>query len=77
MRKSLTLIFLLLCSVLASAQVDKKDVRRGNRQFAKAKYGDADSRPITWATTCTARGITPRPASSTSRRCGTFPRHGP
>ena len=42
MRKSLTLIFLLLCSVLASAQVDKKDVRRGNRQFAKAKYGDAD-----------------------------------
>ena len=42
MRKSLTLILLLLCSVLASAQVDKKDVRRGNRQFAKAKYGDAD-----------------------------------
>ena len=42
MRKSLTLIFLLLVSVLASAQVDKKDVRRGNRQFAKAKYGDAD-----------------------------------
>ena len=42
MRKSLTLILLLLVSVLASAQVDKKDVRRGNRQFAKAKYGDAD-----------------------------------
>jgi len=42
MRKSLTLIFLLLVSVLASAQVDKKDVRRGNRQFAKEKYGDAD-----------------------------------
>ena len=42
MRKSLTLLFLLLVSVLASAQVDKKDVRRGNRQFAKAKYGDAD-----------------------------------
>ena len=42
MRKSLTLIFLLLVSVLAFAQVDKKDVRRGNRQFAKAKYGDAD-----------------------------------
>ena len=41
MRKSLTLI-LLLVSVLASAQVDKKDVRRGNRQFAKAKYGEAD-----------------------------------
>ena len=42
MRKSLTLILLLLVSVLASAQVDRKDVRRGNRQFAKAKYGDAD-----------------------------------
>ena len=42
MRKSLTLILLLLVSVLASAQVDKKDVRRGNRQFAKARYGDAD-----------------------------------
>ena len=42
MRKSLTLILLLLVSVLASAQVDKKDVRRGNRQFAKAKYGEAD-----------------------------------
>ena len=42
MRKTLTLLFLLLVSVLASAQVDKKDVRRGNRQFAKAKYGDAD-----------------------------------
>ena len=42
MRKSLTLILLLLVSVLASAQVDKKDVRRGNRQFAKEKYGDAD-----------------------------------
>ena len=32
MRKSLTLILLLLVSVLASAQLDKKDVRRGNRQ---------------------------------------------
>ena len=42
MRKSLTLILLLLVSALASAQVDKKDVRRGNRQFAKAQYGDAD-----------------------------------
>ena len=42
MRKSLTLILLLLVSMLASAQVDKKDVRRGNRQFAKAKYGEAD-----------------------------------
>ena len=42
MRKSLTLILLLLVNVLASAQVDKKDVRRGNRQFAKEKYGDAD-----------------------------------
>ena len=41
MRKFLTIIFLLL-SVTAVAQVDKKDVRRGNRQFAKAKYGDAD-----------------------------------
>ena len=41
MRKFLTIIFLLL-SVSAVAQVDKKDVRRGNRQFAKAKYGDAD-----------------------------------
>jgi tetratricopeptide (TPR) repeat protein len=28
--------------VVGFAQVDKKDVRRGNRQFAKAKYGDAD-----------------------------------
>ena len=42
MRKSSTLILLLLVSVLASAQVDKKEVRRGNRQFAKAKYGEAD-----------------------------------
>ena len=41
MRKFLTIILLLL-SVSAVAQVDKKDVRRGNRQFAKAKYGDAD-----------------------------------
>ena len=32
----------LLVSVTAFAQVDKKDVRRGNRQFGKAKYGDAD-----------------------------------
>jgi len=41
MRKLLTVICLVL-SVSAFAQVDKKDVRRGNRQFAKAKYGDAD-----------------------------------
>ena len=41
MRKFLTIICLLL-SVSAFAQVDKKDVRRGNRQFAKVKYGDAD-----------------------------------
>ena len=41
MRKLLTVICLAL-SVSAFAQVDKKDVRRGNRQFAKAKYGDAD-----------------------------------
>ena len=41
MRKSLIVIGLFL-SVVAFAQVDKKDVRRGNRQFAKAKYGDAD-----------------------------------
>ena len=41
MRKFLMVIGLLL-SVVAFAQVDKKDVRRGNRQFAKAKYGDAD-----------------------------------
>ena len=41
MKKILTVILLLL-SVSAFAQVDKKDVRRGNRQFAKAKYGDAD-----------------------------------
>ena len=42
MRKYLTLILWLLFSVTCFAQVDKKDVRRGNRQFAKAKYGDAD-----------------------------------
>ena len=42
MRKYLTLILLLLFGVTAFGQVDKKDVRRGNRQFAKAKYGDAD-----------------------------------
>ena len=42
MRKYLTLILLLLVGVTAFGQVDKKDVRRGNRQFAKAKYGDAD-----------------------------------
>ena len=41
MRKYWTLI-LLLVGVTCFAQVDKKDVRRGNRQFAKAKYGDAD-----------------------------------
>ena len=41
MRKYLVFI-LLLVSVTAFAQVDKKDVRRGNRQFSKAKYGDAD-----------------------------------
>ena len=41
MRKFLIFI-LLLAGVSAFAQVDKKDVRRGNRQFAKAKYGDAD-----------------------------------
>ena len=41
MRKFLVIISLLL-SVTAFAQVDKKDVRRGNRQFGKAKYGDAD-----------------------------------
>ena len=41
MRTLLTVLCLLL-SVAAFAQVDKKDVRRGNRQFAKAKYGDAD-----------------------------------
>lgn len=41
MRKFLVFI-LLLVSVTALAQVDKKDVRRGNRQFGKAKYGDAD-----------------------------------
>ena len=35
-------IICLLLSLSAFAQVDKKDVRRGNRQFAKAKYGDAD-----------------------------------
>ncbi len=42
MRKYLTLILLLLVSVTASGQVDRKDVRRGNRQFKKAEYGDAD-----------------------------------
>ena len=41
MRKFLIFISLFL-SVAAFAQVDKKDVRRGNRQFGKAKYGDAD-----------------------------------
>ncbi len=41
MRKILTVIVLLL-SVTAFGQVDKKDVRRGNRQFSKAQYGDAD-----------------------------------
>ena len=42
MRKYLTLILLLLVSVTVSGQVDRKDVRRGNRQFKKAEYGDAD-----------------------------------
>jgi len=41
MRKFLIFISLFL-SVTAFAQVDKKDVRRGNRQFGKARYGDAD-----------------------------------
>lgn len=41
MRKILIFISLFL-SVAAFAQVDKKDVRRGNRQFGKARYGDAD-----------------------------------
>ena len=34
MRKYLTIIFLLLMAPAVFAQVDKKDVRRGNRQFA-------------------------------------------
>ena len=42
MRKYLTLILLLLVGATASGQVDRKDVRRGNRQFKKAEYGDAD-----------------------------------
>ena len=42
MRKYLTLILLLFVGVTASGQVDRKDVRRGNRQFKKAEYGDAD-----------------------------------
>ena len=42
MRKYLTLILLLLVSMTAFGQVDRKDVRRGNRQFKKAEYGDAD-----------------------------------
>ena len=41
MKKLLIFIGLLL-TVTAFAQVDRKDVRRGNRQFAKARYGDAD-----------------------------------
>ena len=41
MRKFLTIIALLSC-VAGFAQVDRKDVRRGNRQFRKAQYGDAD-----------------------------------
>ena len=41
MKKVLFIIALLL-SVTAFAQVDKKDVRRGNRQFKKAQYGNAD-----------------------------------
>ena len=41
MKKVLFIIALLL-SVTAFAQVDKKDVRRGNRQFRKAQYGNAD-----------------------------------
>ena len=41
MRKFLIFISLFL-SVAAFAQVDKKDVRRGNCQFGKARYGDAD-----------------------------------
>ena len=41
MKKCLILIGLLV-SVMASAQVDRKDVRRGNRQFSHARYSDAD-----------------------------------
>ena len=41
MKKIVVLIGLLL-TVTSFAQVDRKDVRRGNRQFGKAKYGDAD-----------------------------------
>ena len=41
MRKLLLFISLFL-SVAAFAQVDRNDVRRGNRQFRKARYGDAD-----------------------------------
>ena len=40
--KKILFIIALLLSVTAFAQVDKKDVRRGNRQFGKARYGDAD-----------------------------------
>ena len=40
--KKVLFIIALLMSVTAFAQVDKKDVRRGNRQFRKAQYGNAD-----------------------------------
>ena len=40
--KKILLIISMLLSVTAFAQVDKKDVRRGNRQFRKAQYGNAD-----------------------------------
>ena len=46
MRTTLPRILLCLCAILSvtslSAQVDRRDVRRGNRQFRKGEYKQAD-----------------------------------
>ena len=45
MMKTLRYIFMtfgLLACLSVSAQVDKRDVRRGNRQFRRGEYKEAD-----------------------------------
>ena len=42
MRRSLLFILMVLLSVQAYAQVDRKEVRAGNRDFKKGDYGEAE-----------------------------------
>lgn len=44
MRKLLTVLLLLACALPLAAQADKADVRRGNREFRKGRFAQADIR---------------------------------